>query len=843
MLANTRGFSLETIRKITKYATIACCAMLLFFSNVNIASATIVKSIDISGLERVEKVTIMPIIDVKTGENITQKNINEIIKKLYTTKQFATVNAEISSTGVLMIEVVENPVINDVIIAGIPEGMGDAIKEQIDLQVRGVYTKEKMKQDTEKIVGVFQKSGKLNAKIIPKIELLPRNRVNVMFEIIEGLPSRVEHIVVTGNEDVNSSEVLTNVKNTARYSYLDFIEGNVFEEDSLELDKTAIKEAYMQVGYADAKVNHALAEYDRDAQNFTLNFDLTEGEKYRFGLISVVSDVPNISPSIIDPDTVDIKTGDIYNYKKVEAVVASMTASIADKGYALTQIETELMRDEDANIINVKFIIKATYVVYIGRINILGTTRTHDYVVRQELLMAEGDLYNKTKIERSKLRLRMLGYFDAVDVQEKQTDQADVIDLDVIVIDRKQTGNVSFSVGYSTYEALIVSVGLTKSNLFGMGYNGSISATISAWRRTLSMGITNPHFMGTNLSLGFDFSYTNVYAIQSLMGANTYIPPYSQNAITLAMRLGYKITDHLSNMWSFQYRASEMQYESGDTVESVLYKAAVTGNQVATMVTSTMSYDKRDNPVLPVRGFLLSITESVSLPLPNQYHFESTDLMGSLYIPLESSGEWVLTFVGRAGAIIGYGNDGIYSEVPFQNRYSVGYYNMRGFYISGIGPRAEMTPYTPTSPGATTYKEGQSTYMYTGFRGNYYYVGTMELRMPSPFPKDYGVHFLAFADVGGLFGFDGPTNTSYTVPPPTASTESGINDYQTYPAGTVVQETVVGQNAATPRVAIGGGVLWMSPMGPIRFEAAYALVKEVYDVPLAVRITFNASPI
>jgi outer membrane protein insertion porin family len=189
----------------------------------------------------------------------------------------------------------------------------------------------------------------------------------------------------------------------------------------------------------------------------------------------------------------------------------------------------------------------------------------------------------------------------------------------------------------------------------------------------------------------------------------------------------------------------------------------------------------------------------------------------------------VFSILMRGGAISTYNND----PVPYQYRYALGYQNMRGFYFAGVGPHVAFDTYNPTTGDTTT------TYMANvGLRGNYYYVASFELRMPTPMPKEYGVHLVAFMDIGSSFGIDG-------LPMSPAGTGSGCAPGEAYCTtltnGNTRREYVV--DSAIPRIAVGGGILWMSPMAPIRLEFAAAVFQQAYDVPLIVRLHFSAMPI
>jgi outer membrane protein insertion porin family len=373
----------------------------------------------------------------------------------------------------------------------------------------------------------------------------------------------------------------------------------------------------------------------------------------------------------------------------------------------------------------------------------------------------------------------------------------------------------------------------TKNNLFGLGYTVQLGTSLSGWRRSVNVGLTDPHFLGTNLSLGVDFSYNNIDPIVDLMrlggtaSSGLFIPPFKQNSFMVSMRIGFPITPRLFFSSSLQYRYDEMGFRAdlmGGRSFAKLYEAAVTGNYMATLINNAITYDKRDNNMLPTKGFMVSLNQSIALPLPWQQHYLAHEFNGSLHIPLYKD-QWILNFYFKAGAMVNYGD----SEIAYAYRYALGYYNMRGFYFAGVGPHivrdsgnydSTTNTFTPTS--------AESVLPLYGLRGKYYWVGSLELTMPTPLPKEYGVKFLAFVDFGACWGYDGQQQAIY---------QSG---------STWIRERIV--DSSDIRVAVGGGILWMSPMGPIRLEIATAVqrpqVRGLYiDDTLQVRIHFASMPI
>ena len=790
-----------------------------------------INSILIHGLRRVDEYAVLSRLSFSVGEDVKENQINNSIKSLYLSQYFSKISMDIEN-GVLNIHVIENPVVNDVLFGGIAKKYADQIKEEILIQPRGIYTRDKVKSDTEKIKIIFQKIGRLSVDVIPKIEFLERNRVNVLFEIVDGAISRVDSVFLIGNRNISRNSILSSLSNKGSRS---IFRGKVFEEDALDVDAARIIQMYTNSGFPYAAINYVVSEYERMTHNFDVTYDIIEGDKYYISNVSIVSDIPGIDLTELKNNIIKIHPRDIFRQSNIENTSIGISEYLSNIGYAFVQVEPLIQHDEETHTSDIRFVIKKANHVHIGTINVVGTKRSVDSTVRGELLMQEGDLYNRGLIRRSKIKLQMLGYFDIIEIKEKQGQKPNTVDLDVIVRDLKQTGNVSFSIGYSTFESLILNVGASKNNIAGLGYTGSFSAILSLWRRTISIGFSKPRFLGTNLNFGFDITYNNIAPI----GAESGLLPslltnlFNQNSIVVALRLGYPITSRLFHSWALQYRFDDLSFQStsGSQVNTAsLYRDQVTQKQMSTSISHTLSYDKRDNHILPTKGYFASLTQTLGLPMPYQLNYESNDFFGGIYIPLSKNRAWVLSIIAKGGAIFGY-NDSI---IPFQYRYSLGYYNMRGFYFSGVGPHS-VSQVVDENGNPQGDPVGTAS---IGLRGNYYYVASFEARMPTPLPKEYGLNIVAFMDIGSSFGISGvPLSVKESLAD--GKYVQPAHDPQ-HPKWNKVEYV---EDVITPRIAIGAGLLYMSPIGPIRIEFAAAVLKAAFDTPLVVRIHFSGTPI
>lgn len=762
------------------------------------ATATVIQQIEINGLHRIEKATVLMYLNLSRGENVGEFEVNNAVKRLYSTKYFSNVNIDIKSDGTLSVTLLENPTINKVILQGAGFGLEKAIREEMQLKPRGVYTKDKVKSDTERIRAIYHKSGKLSASVSPYVQMLDNNKVNVIFDIKPGKTSRIASINFIGNKFFTKKD-LKNATSMRKRSILNFIsKSTIFEEDRIDSDKTSLTSLYTNNGFADFKVESSIAEYDEKNNNFAVTYYLDEGKRYRLGNLTMQSEVEDIDPKKIPLKILKIKSKDIYSYQKIQQSTNVIASYIANQGFAVSVIEPVIHKNEETGDIDITFVIKSSNLTYINRITIVGNNLTYDQTIRRELTMREGDLYNAEKIRISRERLEMLGYFSRVEIREKKTEYKDLIDLEIFVEeDRKLLGWAQVGVGYTTFEKFMVFTEITKRNLFGLGYVGSLGFTKSAWQERYSIGFTNPHLLGSDMIFGVDAQFVR-------FGSRKFFLPFGQRSESFGMRFGYPIKERLFHFINIQHRQDFMFLYSQAYMSSPLW-SQIAGDRVSGIIGQGISYDKTDHPFLPTKGFLMQYNENYSgaMGYGNQL-FISRELKLAAYVPLYKK-DWILMLSASGGIIQGYGG----KDVAFTNRYIVGYYNMRGFGFSGIGPRI-----------ASEDANGKVTYSPTGFRGNTYYILTAELIVPLPVPKEYGLRGAFFFDAANLYGVDGIT--------------SGFN-------GNGNKEYIV--DSRLLRTAVGFGITWISPMGPIRVDFSKPLQYEPYDNRQTFRILFSVSPI
>jgi outer membrane protein insertion porin family len=731
----------------------------------------------IQGNERVDKQTIESFLDINGLEKNNQTAINNSLKKLFESDLFLETKIA-PKNDKMIIEVKENPIVNEIEFRGNKKIDKEALQAEIKLAKRAIYTKAKLQADIKRISDIYIKSGRFLAKIEPKIVKKDQNRIDLIFDIKEGKKADIAEINFIGNKvfaDKNLQDEIT-TKETKWYKF--FSSADAYDSDRIEFDKEKLRRFYNSKGYADFAVISAISQISPTKDKFFINFLLEEGIKYNLGEINIINHVKKFDESVLQK-AIETKKGKVYNGDLLDKTVDKMVDIMSEKGYAFASVEQVLKRDKEKQIIDIDYVIKETPRIYINQIIIKGNTRTMDEVIRREIRVREGDAYNTTKINRSKQRIQNLGFFDKVDFDTKRIGDSNLVDLEIEVKEKK-TGELNFGIGYSTVDKATGNIGLKERNLFGTGQELGLNLQKSSLRFSNEINYTRPYFTGREIALGVDlFNY-------QLDKRNTLV--FDQKTSGFVLRGDYSITEHLGHQLRYSIKD-----ENISNVESTASLALqnLAGQYVNSGVGHSLLYDKRDNRLDPRDGYYLSLSQDYA-GIGGSINYLKNEGSAGYYIPILGNTDFVLKFSAKFGHI-----DGIGQDIRSNDNFFLGGNNFRGFEYAGIGPRSKING---------SFVGGDS------LGGKTYYVGTSELRFPLGLPKDLGISGSLFTDVGSLTGVDQINKTNTEV------TDTG-----------------------SLRAAYGLSFNWASPLGPIRLDFSKTAKKEDFDRTENFRFSFGTN--
>jgi outer membrane protein insertion porin family len=806
-----------------------------FTARLAYAQAPTVSSIIVQGNQRVEADTIRSYFRPGPSGQLDAFQIDEGVKALISTGLFQDVRPSVQG-GRLIITVVENPVINRIAFEGNKKVKDEQLKSEIQSKERGTLSRPIVQADTARIVEVYRRSGRFDVRVEPKIIELPNNRVDLVFEITEGVKTGVKLIQFVGNRAYSSYRLRDIIKTSETGLLLAFLQtGDIYDPDRIEADRELLRRFYLKHGYIDVRIVSALAEYDPDRRGFVITFTIEEGEQYRVGSVDVQSTIRSLDPSLL---RVKLRTypGDVYNAEAVEKTVEDMTIEAARQGYAFATVRPSATRDAQTRTVNLVFTVTEGQRVYIERINIRGNTRTRDYVIRREFDLAEGDAYNRALVNRAERRLKNLSYFKTVKILTEPGSAPDRVVLNVDV-EEQPTGEFSVSGGYSTADGFIGEVSVAERNLLGRGLFGKIAVQYGQYTKGAQLSFVDPYFLGYRVGLGIDLFYkqqlpTSYVSYQTeTYGAGTRLGFALREDLSLQLRYSVyqqkiTLTPNLMNCNNINpdfvntfptpdkvnttpgltppvgYTGIPNCYADGEA--SLAVKSGVANGPVLTsLVGYTLTHSTLDNNKNPTSGLLAEFRQDFA-GVGGDVRFVRTTT--DLYSYREVFSDVVGLIHLQGGQVAGLGGG-----LRMLDHFQMGPNLVRGFAPAGIGPRdLTQLPFTGVFGDA--------------LGGTYYWGASLELQTPLYFlPKDAGIKVAAFADAGSLWNYTGPTTF-----PTTGEVISGsiCPTFSPFVANAVPCPV---DNGMHVRTSAGVSVIWESPFGPLRFDYAFPLTKEPYD--------------
>ena len=633
------------------------------------AYAETIAQIRLEGNQRVEEETVLSYLQISRGDEFDPEKIDESVKVLFQTGLFSDVQM-FQRGNTLVVKLEENPLINQVNFEGNSEIADDALAKEVEIRERMIFTKARVRSDTQRVLALYQKSGFYNVRVAPKLIRLPENRVNLVFEVTEGSETTVKTISFEGNEAFSDGG-LRDVIGTAEHSWWNFFQKNdTYDPDRLEYDKELLRRHYLRHGYADFNIISAEAQLSPDGDYFEIAFVVEEGPRYTIADVAVDIGNTNLDPERLK-EVIKTGVGDDYNAVKVDKTVENLALEASRQGFVFAKVEPKVDRNPGQGSLNISYNIEEGRRAYVEQIIIEGNTRTLDEVIRRELLIYEGDAFNRALIERARRRLTSLDFFDKIEFQEEEGSAPDKINL-IVVVQEKSTGKISFSVGYSTTEQVIGSVEMTERNLLGRGQYLKLNTTMSFKRQQIDFSFTEPYFMGMPISAGVDLFATKT--------DNKRTSSYRSTNVGFALRTGFRL-DEYSSM-GFKYTLAYRDVDGIDYDHASPAIIAQEGSSWKSSVGATYTWDDLDNQVRPTLGFRGQL-ESEIAGLGGDAYFGRAEAHGWFFYPLYEE-SIILKLEGNAGHIEGFNG----KDVPLQDRFFKGADSFRGFAQSGVGPQA-----------------------------------------------------------------------------------------------------------------------------------------------------------
>jgi len=680
----------------------------------SLLSGGTISEIRIEGSQRIEPQTTLTYLGLQPGDPFDPVRLDKALQSLFATGLFA--DAVLRREGdALIVTVVENPILNQVVFEGNERLDDETLQAEIQSRPRVVYTRTRVQSDTQRILELYRRSGRYAATVEPKIIELPQNRVDLVFEIVEGESSGIKSINFIGNREFSDSSLRGEITTSESAFWRILSSTDTYDPDRLNFDRELLRRFYLSEGFADFRVLSVVAELSTDREGFIITFTVEEGEIYSFGAIDVSSSLKDLDPAALQDQITTIE-GETYDASAVEQTVANLIDAVGNLGYAFVDINPRVDRDAANRVIGITYEISEGPKVYVERIDIEGNVRTLDEVIRREFRLVEGDAFNATKLRRSRQRIQNLGYFRTVEVDNVQGSAGDKTIVKVTV-EEQSTGDFTFGAGFSTDSGPLGNIGLRERNLLGRGQDLRLNFTLSGVSSQIDLSFTEPYFLDKNLSAGFDIYRTTRDQEES---------DYTEERIGFGLRAGFNWDENLRQVVRYVLERKDIT-DIDSNASAVIQDDA--GVNVKSAVGQTLTFDSRDSRFDPTEGYIVSLDVEVA-GLGGDSYFVKSTLGGAYYIPVLD--DVTLKFGAEVGAIYAI------QDTRVSDRFFIGGPSLRGFAVGGVGARDTATD--------------------DALGAKYYYTGTAELIFPLGLPEEFSIRGRLFTDVGAAWAIDGEEN-------------------------------------------------------------------------------------
>ncbi|MEM9726015.1 MAG: outer membrane protein assembly factor BamA [Pseudomonadota bacterium] len=750
-----------------------------------------VSRIDVIGAQRIERETIISYMQIGLGDRVDAGSINESLKRLFATGLFRDVRIIPQSGGVLAVEVVENPIINQISFEGNSDIDDDVLEPQIRSRSRGAFTRARAEADALTILEVYRASGRFSATVEPVIIERDNNRVDLIFEISEGEQVGVSAINFVGNSEYSDRRLRSAIETSESAWWKFLATSDNYNPDRLEFDKELLRRFYFSRGYADFEVLSAVAELGPERDGFFITFTISEGAQYDTGVVDVVSSVPGVDSADFE-DLVETDTGDTYDADLVERTVKRIQERAGQSGVNFIDVRPDARRqpavDGGAPTVDLVYRIVEAPRVYVERIEIEGNSRTLDRVVRREFEFVEGDAFNAFRLQQSRTNIRRLGFFKTSDVTTERGSSPDRVVVKAQV-EEQSTGDISFGFGFSSADSFGGQITLTERNFLGRGQFVRVGATASSSRQFFEFRFTEPYFLDRKVRAGFDIFHTEQ--------DNQDESSFDVRRTGFRPRVTFPLDEDSSLSLNYLLQQEDIRDTPIDVSPLI---AQDEGSRLISQLGIGYTLDKRNDPIKPTEGFVLSASSNLAGLGGDAFFVKSTASVKGFTSFF--SEEVIASLELAGGGVVGLETD----DVRVGDRFSLGGDSFRGFEDSGVGPRDENTVLIDLDGDGNAETPLTSD---DALGGNYFAVARADVSFPVGLPEEYGIFGGLFADVGTLWGLDDPT---YTAIGPSGGLETFTID-----------------DDLKLRASVGASVFWSSPFGPVRFNFATPIIKQDED--------------
>ena len=774
----TKSLAAAAIRAASRVPARRWCVLFLFCVTLGIASAPSdalaqsyrFGSVSVTGNERVSTGTVLSYAGIGRGQTVSAAELNDAYQRILASGLFESVDLE-PRGGTLVINVVEFPTVNRVSFEGNRRLKDEDLVALVQSRPRYVFSPSKAEADAQLIAEAYSQTGRITARVTPRIIRLSQNRVDLVFEIFEGGNTEIERVSFVGNKVYSDSRLRRVVDSKQAGLLRQLIRKDTYNDERLQADQRILTDFYFSRGYVDFRITSVNAELARERDGYFVTFNVQEGQQFKFGQITTTSEIPEAEAAEFQA-ALRIRPGVVYSPVLVENSIARMERLAIKKGINFLRVEPRITRDERNLALDVDFVLTRGPRIFVERIDIEGNTTTLDRVIRRQFKVVEGDPFNPREIRESAERIRALGYFGSADVNAREGSRPDQVVVDVNV-DETTTGSLSLGGTYSTASGFGLAASFRENNFLGRGQQLNFSISGADSDKNYGLSFAEPAFLGRDVKFDFVLGYRET---------DNNFAAYDTETINAGFGLTFPIAER--STLNVNYGIKQTDITPSGALGGVISAEATEGAVLASWLGYEYSFDSRLTGLNPNAGVLLSFGQDFAgVGGSAKYILTKAEAIAQTKILNE---EVTLRATFQGGAINPIDN----FSTRVTDRFLIRNSSMRGFEPDGLGPR-EIDVAT----------NGASVNDALG--GKYFATAQFEAEFPLGLPAEYGLSGGLFYDVGTVWGLDGASNVA---------------------AGNVIVN-----DGPDLRHVVGISIFWDTPVGPLRFNWSHALRKETFD--------------
>lgn len=703
----------------------------------------IVEEIKISGLQRISAGTVYNYFPVTVGDDFAFDNVGPALRGLFKTGFFQDVWLE-REGNILIVNVVERPSIARILFEGnndlSDKVLTDALSS-IGVAEGKVFNRQLLDRAQIELQRQYFSQGKYGLKIDATVASLTRNRVGISINISEGKVAKIKQINVVGNTFFDESILLKSFELSTSNWLSFYSKDDQYSKQKLSADLERLRSFYLDRGFINFNVSSTQVAITPSKKEIYITVNISEGNVFSLEKVKLAGNL------IVDPEElialVSVGPGEIFSRKRATATSKAIAGRLGDEGYVFANVNMVPDINNENQTIDMTFFVDPGKKIYVNKVNFNGNTQTRDEVLRREMRQMESSWASTSKIERSKVRLERLGYFEPGSVTIETppvVGSSDEIDVNYTVVE-KPSGNLSAGFGFSQNSGLILNANITQDNVFGSGKRVNLSFNNSDITSLYRFGFFNPYFVTDGVSLGYDLSYRETDSSE----ANT--SNYSLDEVSGGMNLGIPLNEYDSLRINVDLKHTELNTNgalvpngvTGTTSREILEFVRDNNDEYDNLsVTVGWVHDTLDRAIFPTSGLQQRLSGLATVP-GSDLEYYKINYRHQNYFPLAK--DLTLRVLGDFAYGDGYGDT---DELPFfENYFAGGVGSVRGYDDNTLGPRDSRND-----------PIGGSTKM----------LGRIEVFFPVPFfPDNKSVRLGTFFDAGTVSDDFDVANMRYSV--------------------------------------------------------------------------------